>query len=60
MPQPEYVIHYEPLFTTLQKMDVQALIDQVEEPWYNQTLLQVGDVLGAAGRHAGRVPLAPA
>jgi mannose-6-phosphate isomerase-like protein (cupin superfamily) len=49
MPQPEYTIHYEPLFTTLQTMDVQALIDQVEDPWYNQTLLQVGDVLVRLG-----------
>jgi mannose-6-phosphate isomerase-like protein (cupin superfamily) len=45
MPQPEYAINYEPLFTTLQTMDVQSLIDQVDDPWYNQTLLQVGDVL---------------
>ena len=49
MPQPEYAIHYEPLFTTLQAMDVQALIDQVEDPWYNQTLLQIGDVLVRLG-----------
>jgi len=49
MPQPEYAIHYEPLFTTLQTMDVQALIDQVEDPWYNQTLLQIGDVLVRLG-----------
>ncbi|XVQ90229.1 cupin domain-containing protein [Microbispora siamensis] len=45
----DYVIHYQPLFTTLQAMDVQALIDQVDDPdntttWYNQTLIQVGDV----------------
>jgi mannose-6-phosphate isomerase-like protein (cupin superfamily) len=49
MPQPEYAISYEPLFTTLQTMDVQALIDQVDDPWYNQTLLQVGDVLVRLG-----------
>ena len=49
MPQPEYAMHYEPLFTTLQMMDVQALINQVEDPWYNQTLLQVGDVLVRLG-----------
>ena len=40
-----YAIHYEPLFQPLQMMDVQQLIDTVEEPWYNQTLIQVGDVL---------------
>ncbi|MFB9831736.1 cupin domain-containing protein [Actinoallomurus acaciae] len=49
MGNPEYAIHYEPLFTTLQTMDVQALIDQVDEPWYNQTLLEVGGVLVRLG-----------
>src|SRR5690348_9006307 len=49
MGHPEYAIHYEPLFTTLQAMDVQALIDQVEDPWYNQTLLEVGGVLVRLG-----------
>ena len=50
MPQEQdYAIHYEPLFTTLQAMDVQALIEQVDDPWYNQTLIQVGDVLVRLG-----------
>ncbi|MFF5209118.1 cupin domain-containing protein [Streptosporangium sp. NPDC000396] len=44
-----YAIHYEPLFTALQTMNVQALIDQVDDPWYNQTLIQVGDVLVRLG-----------
>ncbi|SDM74428.1 cupin domain-containing protein [Nonomuraea jiangxiensis] len=44
MPQTDYAINYQPLFAALQTMDVQALIDQVDEPWYNQTLIQVGDV----------------
>ncbi|MFA1547063.1 cupin domain-containing protein [Actinomadura chokoriensis] len=44
MPQTDYAIHYQPLFAALQTMDVQALIDQVDEPWYNQTLVQIGDV----------------
>ena len=30
-------------------MDVQQLIDTLEEPWYNQTLVQVGDVLVRLG-----------
>jgi mannose-6-phosphate isomerase-like protein (cupin superfamily) len=30
-------------------MDVQALIDAVDERWYNQTLVQVGDVLVRLG-----------
>jgi mannose-6-phosphate isomerase-like protein (cupin superfamily) len=47
--QPDYAIHYAPLFTAMQAMDVQALIDQVTDPWYNQTLIQVGDVLVRLG-----------
>jgi len=42
--QTDYAIHYQPLFSALQMMDVQALIDQVDEPWYNQILIHVGDV----------------
>lgn len=49
MPQQDYTIHYEPLFTALQTMDVQALIDQVDESWYNRTLIQVGEVLVRLG-----------
>jgi mannose-6-phosphate isomerase-like protein (cupin superfamily) len=48
-PSQGYTIHYDPLFTTLQRMDVQALIDRVDDPWYNQTLIQVGDVLVRLG-----------
>ena len=40
-----YVIHHDPLFNSLQTMDVQGLIYSVEERWYNQTLISVGDVL---------------
>jgi mannose-6-phosphate isomerase-like protein (cupin superfamily) len=46
---PDYTISYEPLFTALQTIDVQALIDQAHDPWYNQTLIQVGDVLVRLG-----------
>lgn len=49
MAEQNYAINYEPLFTTLETMDVQALIDRVQEPWYNQTLIQVGDVLVRLG-----------
>ena len=44
-----YAIYYAPLFQTLQKMDVQQLIDTVAEPWYNQTLIQVDDALVRLG-----------
>jgi mannose-6-phosphate isomerase-like protein (cupin superfamily) len=49
MSHPDYAIGYEPLFTPLQVIDVPALVDQVEDPWYNQTLIQVGDVLVRLG-----------
>jgi mannose-6-phosphate isomerase-like protein (cupin superfamily) len=49
MTQQNYSIQYDPLFTVLQTIDVQTFIDQVEEPWYNQTLIQVGDVLVRLG-----------
>jgi mannose-6-phosphate isomerase-like protein (cupin superfamily) len=44
-----YAIYYEPLFRSLQAIDVQDLIDAVTEPWHNQTLIQVGDVLVRLG-----------
>ncbi len=53
MSQQDYVIHYAPLFNTLQQIDIQALIDQVDDPWYNQTLVQVGDVLVRLGVLSG-------
>ncbi len=49
MPQQDYAIHYEPLFTALDTIDVQALIDKADDPWYNQTLIQVGEVLVRLG-----------
>jgi mannose-6-phosphate isomerase-like protein (cupin superfamily) len=45
----EYNIHDRPLFSVLQLMDVQKLIDEVTDPWYNQTLIQVGDVVVRLG-----------
>jgi mannose-6-phosphate isomerase-like protein (cupin superfamily) len=46
---PEYAIHYEPLFGALQRIDVQAPVDNANDPWYNQTLVQVGEVLVRQG-----------
>jgi mannose-6-phosphate isomerase-like protein (cupin superfamily) len=45
----DYSIHYAPMFEALQLMDVQAVIDQVTDPWYNQTLIGVGDVVVRLG-----------
>ncbi|HEV2256366.1 MAG TPA: hypothetical protein VGS06_24735 [Streptosporangiaceae bacterium] len=50
MPHPDCAISYQPLSATLQSIDVQALIDQAGDPWYNQTLIQVGDVGAIAGK----------
>jgi mannose-6-phosphate isomerase-like protein (cupin superfamily) len=44
-----YVIHDQPLFTPLEHMNVQALIDAADDAWYNQTLIQVGDLLVRLG-----------
>lgn len=49
MSQQEYAIHYQPLFTTFQKMDVQSLIEHATDPWYNQTLIQIGGVVVRLG-----------
>ncbi|HEY3907905.1 MAG TPA: cupin domain-containing protein [Streptosporangiaceae bacterium] len=45
----DYAINYVPMFEALQLMDVQAVIDQVTDPWYNQTLIGVGDVVVRLG-----------
>ena len=52
--RPDYTIHYQPLFTSLEHMHVQALIDATDDPWYNQTLIQVGDLLVRLGIMQGR------
>lgn len=45
----DYRIALEPLFGPLQLMDVPAIVDQADHPWFNQTLVQVGDVLVRLG-----------
>jgi mannose-6-phosphate isomerase-like protein (cupin superfamily) len=45
----DYAINYVPMFEALQLIDVQAVIDQVTDPWYNQTLIGVGDVVVRLG-----------
>jgi mannose-6-phosphate isomerase-like protein (cupin superfamily) len=41
----KYTIHDEPLFGTLEVMDVQRVIDETDEPWVNWTLCRVNDSL---------------
>jgi mannose-6-phosphate isomerase-like protein (cupin superfamily) len=49
MPELDYAINYRPLFEALQLIDVQKLIDEVQVPWYNQTLIGVGDIVVRLG-----------
>ena len=49
MTEKDYAINYVPMFEALQLMDVQSVIDQVTDPWYNQTLIGVGDVVVRLG-----------
>jgi hypothetical protein len=49
VPKGDYTIHHDPMFEASQTIDVQALIDEVTDHWYNQTLNQVGDVLVRLG-----------
>ena len=44
-----YEINIEPLVGTLEKLDVQRVIDETTEPWVNHTLCQVDDVLVRLG-----------
>jgi mannose-6-phosphate isomerase-like protein (cupin superfamily) len=37
----DYRIEYQPLAGALEKLDVQAVIDRVTDPWFNQTLCEV-------------------
>jgi mannose-6-phosphate isomerase-like protein (cupin superfamily) len=45
----DYAIDYEPLVATLERLDVQRLIEETTEPWYNQTLCRIGDVVVRLG-----------
>lgn len=40
----EYRIEYQPLVSVLEKLDVQAVIDAVTDPWFNQTLCEVDGI----------------
>ena len=47
--EPAYAMNYEPLVGALQLLNVQQLIDDTTDRWYNQTLCQVGDVVVRLG-----------
>lgn len=49
----EYVINMEPLYSTLERFDADELAIEVSEPWWNQTLLRVGDDLVRLGVFEG-------
>lgn len=46
---PAYAMNNQPLVAALQQLDVQRLIDDTTDAWYNQTLCRVGDVVVRLG-----------
>ena len=46
---PSYDIRLDTKFDPLQLIDVQQLIDECDQPWYNQTLCQVNDCVVRLG-----------
>jgi mannose-6-phosphate isomerase-like protein (cupin superfamily) len=44
-----YSIHLDARYAPLELVDVQALVDAVTDPWYNQTLCQVNDCVVRLG-----------
>lgn len=48
-----YVINMEPLYTTLERFDVDELVGGVNEPWWNQSLIRIGDDLVRLGVFEG-------
>jgi mannose-6-phosphate isomerase-like protein (cupin superfamily) len=49
----DYRIHLDPLFGTMERMDLRGVAERADHPWYNQTVVQVGDVLVRLGVFAG-------
>ena len=47
--RPVYVVNDEPLIAALESLDVQRLIDDTTDAWFNQTLCQVADVVVRLG-----------
>jgi mannose-6-phosphate isomerase-like protein (cupin superfamily) len=47
--QSSYSIHLDARYAPLQLVDVQALVDAVQDPWYNQTLCRVNDCVVRLG-----------
>lgn len=49
MPDYPYAVHMQPLFGVLEQFDIQRVTDAVTDNWYNQTLIQIGDMLVRLG-----------
>jgi mannose-6-phosphate isomerase-like protein (cupin superfamily) len=47
--QGSYAINLETRFAPLDLVDIQALVDQCRDPWYNQTLCRVNDCVVRLG-----------
>jgi mannose-6-phosphate isomerase-like protein (cupin superfamily) len=48
-----YVNHMNILYSPLQSIDIQSLVDQCTDQWYNQTLCQVNDSVVRLGIFLG-------
>jgi mannose-6-phosphate isomerase-like protein (cupin superfamily) len=51
--QTQYVIHLDTKYAPLELVDVQALVDACDDPWYNQTLCRVNDCVVRLGIFQG-------
>lgn len=58
MSNTRYSINLDVRFGPLEPFDVQAIVDETTEEWFNQTLTQVNDCCRPPGRRLGRSTLA--
>lgn len=49
MEESSYSIHLDTKFAPLELIDLQALVDACQDPWYNQTLTRVNDCVVRLG-----------
>jgi mannose-6-phosphate isomerase-like protein (cupin superfamily) len=48
-PQAPYAINLDARYAPLERIDVQALVEACQDPWYNQTLCRVNDCVVRLG-----------
>ena len=54
MSETDYVINMEPLYSALERFDVDQIVTGVDAPWWNQTLIRIGDDLVRLGVFEGQ------